>query len=145
MFIVKRADWATTEQTHYLTKGKSYFHTVCGCSYVEGMGTVCVNSRGKEWGDGGYFYIPDEVLSECISQAYVVVDSDDTDQFSKLLYKSKIRSAVHILSEQWKHGTAEEKEAMNFANSMLRKLCLGQDHQRNMNKEQVLDFVNRNF
>lgn len=62
-----------------------------------------------------------------------------------MLYKSKIRTAVNLLSENWKYADADEKEAMNFANTMLRKVCLKQDHQYNMSKEKLQRFIDKYF
>ena len=104
-----------------------------------------MNSWGEERGLKGYFIADDDELDYCLSQVYVVIDSDDTDRMGQLLYKKKISEAVNILSNQWKYGSKKEQEAMNFANTMLRKLCLNQDHQWNMSKDQVLDFMNKNF
>lgn len=120
-------------------------HSVCACSVDAGGNIRFVNSWGEERGLKGYFIADDDELDYCLSQVYVVIDSDDTDRMGQLLYKKKISEAVNILSNQWKYGSKKEQEAMNFANTMLRKLCLGQDHQWNMSKDQVLDFVNKNF
>ena len=104
-----------------------------------------VNSRGKERGDDGYFYMEYKDIYEFIDQIYAVYDSDDTDKMDSLLYKTKILNVINTLSDVWKYATEDEKQALNFANTMLRKVVFSQDHQYNMDKKQILDFINKYF
>lgn len=148
LVVLTKVDRKKTEADGVLTRrttGGGFAHSLCACTLDRNDNVKFVNSWGEERGLEGYFIAPDEELDYCLSQAYVVIDSNDTENMNQLLYKKKISEAVNTLSNQWKYGNKKEQEAMNFANTMLRKLCLGQDHQWNMNKEQVLDFVNRNF
>ncbi|MDO4713967.1 MAG: hypothetical protein Q4B28_04985 [bacterium] len=148
LVVLTKVDRETTKDMGMLTRRTTsggFAHSVCACDLDELGDVKFVNSRGENWGRGGYFSAPDEELDYCLSQAYVVLDTDDTVKMSKLLYKKRLWDAVQIISNQWKYGTDEEKKAMNFANSMLRKVCLQQNHQWNMSKEQVLDFVQKNF
>ncbi len=148
LVVLTKVDRKKTEANGMLTRrttGGGFAHSLCACRLDHNDNVKFVNSWGEERGIEGYFIAPDEELDYCLSQAYVVIDSNDTENMNKILYKKRISEAVNILSNQWKYGTVEEKEAMNFANTMLRKICLNQDHQWNMSKEQVLDFVNKNF
>lgn len=104
-----------------------------------------VNSRGDTRGDNGYFYMRYEDMADFIDQIYVVHDSDDTENFNRLLYKTKILTVINTLSEQWQYGTEDEKKALNFANTMLRKVVYGQDHQYNMSKKDLINFINKYF
>lgn len=104
-----------------------------------------VNSRGVNWGRSGYFSAPDEELNYCISQAYVVLDTDDTVKMNELLYKKRLSDAVQIISNQWKYGTEAEKEAMNLANTVLRKICLQEDHPYNMDRKKLQKLIEQYF
>lgn len=104
-----------------------------------------VNSRGEERGDNGYFYMKYDEMDEYIDQILVVYDSDDTENFNRLLYKTKILNVINTLSEQRQYASDDEKKALNFANTMLRKVVFSQDHQYNMDKKQILDFINKYF
>lgn len=104
-----------------------------------------LNSRGEEFGDHGYFYIRAEDIPNMVSWVNLVVDADDKENMAKLNYKNMLSKAIKIISDQWKYGTEDEQQAMNFANSMLRKVCLKQDHQYNMDKKKATDFINKYF
>lgn len=104
-----------------------------------------LNSRGEEFWDRGYFYIKAEDIPQMVSWVNLVVDADDKENMAKLNYKNMLSKAIKILSAQRKYGTEDEQQAMNFANSMLRKVCLKQDHQYNMDKKKAVDFINRYF
>lgn len=104
-----------------------------------------LNSRGEEFGDKGYFYIKAEDIPQMVSWANIVVDADDKENMAKLNYRNMLSKAVKIISGQRKYGTEDEKKAMNFANTMIRKLCLGQNHQYNMSKSALLRFINKYF
>ena len=80
-----------------------------------------------------------------VSWVNLVVDADDKENMAKLNYRNMLSKAVKIISGQRKYGTEEEKKAMNFANTMIRKLCLGQNHQYNMSKADLLKFINKHF
>ena len=80
-----------------------------------------------------------------VSWVNLVVDADDKENMAKLNYRNMLSKAVKIISGQRKYGTEEEKKAMNFANTMIRKLCLGQNHQYNMSKADLLRFINKYF
>lgn len=147
MIVVNRVNREQTDQTGIITWQERWnlAHTMAIHHYEASKDAYLVmNSYGEEWWNGGYCYLKAEDVAK-LSQAYVVMDSDDSGKFHQLLYTTKIRSVVHTLSEQWKYGTEKEQKAMNFANTMLRKICLWQDHQWNMSKEQVLDFVRKHF
>lgn len=148
LVVLTKVDRKKTEADGVLTRrttGGGFAHSLCSCTLDHNDNVKFVNSWGEERGLDGYFIADDEELDYCLSQAYVVIDSNDTENMNQLLYKKKISEAVNILSNQWKYGNKKEQEAMNFANTMLRKLCLWQNHQRNMSKAQVLNFVNKNF
>ena len=148
LVVLTKVDRKKTEADGVLTRrttGGGFAHSLCACTLDRNDNVKFVNSWGEGRGLEGYFIADDEELDYCLSQAYVVIDSNDTENMNKLLYKKRISEAVNILSNQWRYGSKKEQEAMNFANTMLRKICLNQDHQWNMSKEQVLDFVNRNF
>nr|DAP44788.1 MAG TPA: peptidase [Bacteriophage sp.] len=104
-----------------------------------------LNSRGEEFGDRGYFYIRAEDIPQMVSWVDLVVDADDKENMAKLNYRNMVSKAIKILSAQRKYGTEDEQQAMNFANSMLRKVCLQQNHQYNMDKKKATDFINRYF
>ena len=102
-----------------------------------------LNSRGEERGDKGYFYIKYSDLPQMVSRAQIVFDSSDKENMAKLNYRNMLSKAIKIISDQWKYGTEDEQQAMNFANSMLRKICLQQNHQYNMDKKKTIDFINK--
>jgi len=104
-----------------------------------------LNSRGEEFGDRGYFYIRAEDIPQMVSWANIVVDADDKENMAKLNYRNMLSKAVKIISGQRKYGAEDEKKAMNFANTMIRKLCLNQNHQYNMSKADLLRFINKHF
>lgn len=104
-----------------------------------------LNSRWEEFGDRGYFYIRAEDIPQMVSWVNLVVDADDKENMAKLNYRNMLSKAIKILSAQRKYGTEDEQQAMNFANSMLRKVCLKQDHQYNMDKKKAVDFINKYF
>lgn len=80
-----------------------------------------------------------------VSRAQIVFDSSDKENMAKLNYKNMLSKAIKIISDQWKYGTEDEQQAMNFANSMLRKVCLKQNHQYNMDKKKATDFINKHL
>ena len=80
-----------------------------------------------------------------VSWAQIVFDSSDKENMAKLNYRNMLSKAIKIISDQRKYGTEDEKKAMNFANSMLRKVCLNQNHQYNMDKKKAVDFINKYF
>ena len=104
-----------------------------------------LNSRGEEFGDKGYFYIKAEDIPQMVSWVNLVVDADDKENMAKLNYRNMLSKAIKIISDQRKYGTEDEQQAMNFANSMLRKVCLNQNHQYNMDKKKAIDFINKYF
>ena len=121
-------------------------HAVAGVDYDDENQVIKIlNSRGEEFGDKGYFYIKASDLAQMVSRAEIVFDSSDKENMAKLNYKNMLSKAIKIISDQWKYGTEEEKKAMNFANTMIRKLCLGQNHQYNMSKADLIRFINKHF
>ena len=80
-----------------------------------------------------------------VSRAQIVFDSSDKENMAKLNYRNMLSKAIKIISDQWKYGTEDEKKAMNFANTMIRKVCLNQNHQYNMDKKKAIDFINKYF
>ena len=80
-----------------------------------------------------------------VSWVNLVVDADDKENMAKLNYRNMLSKAIKIISDQWKYGTEDEQQAMNFANSMLRKVCLNQNHQYNMDKKKATDCINKYF
>lgn len=75
----------------------------------------------------------------------MVVDTDDTTKMNELLYKKRLWDAVKLISNQWQYGTPEEKEAMNPANTVLRKVCLQESHPYNMDKAKLQKLINQYF
>ena len=121
-------------------------HAVAGVDYDDENQVIKIlNSRGEERGDRGYFYIKAADLAQMVSRAQIVFDSSDKENMAKLNYRNMLSKAIKIISDQWKYGTEDEKKAMNFANTMIRKLCLGQNHQYNMDKKKAIDFINKFF
>lgn len=121
-------------------------HAVAGVDYDDENKVIKVlNSRGEEFGDRGYFYIRAEDIPQMVSWVDLVVDADDKENMAKLNYRNMVSKAIKIISAQRKYGTEDEQQAMNFANSMLRKVCLQQNHQYNMDKKKAVDFINRYF
>lgn len=121
-------------------------HAVAGVDYDDENQVIKIlNSRGEERGDRGYFYIKAADLAQMVSRAQIVFDSSDKENMAKLNYRNMLSKAIKIISDQWKYGTEEEKKAMNFANTMIRKLCLGQNHQYNMSKADLIRFINKHF
>lgn len=149
MVTINNCDWDITKKTYIATKRKEpggLTHSVALVDYDDKKRLFkLVNSRGGERGDNGYFYMKYDELDLFIDQIYAIYDSDDTNNFDRLLYKSKILGVVNTLSEQRKRGTTEEQKALNFAATMLRKIVLGQDHQYNMSKKDLIDFINKYF
>ena len=121
-------------------------HAVAGVDYDDENQVIKIlNSRGEERGDRWYFYIKASDLAQMVSRAQIVFDSSDKENTAKLNYRNMLSKAIKIISDQWKYGTEEEKKAMNFANTIIRKLCLGQNHQYNMSKADLIGFINKNF
>lgn len=121
-------------------------HAVAGVDYDDENKVIKVlNSRGEEFWDRGYFYIRAEDIPQMVSWVDLVVDSSDKENMAKLNYKNMLSKAIKILSAQRRYGTEDEQQAMNFANSMLRKVCLNQNHQYNMDKKKAIDFINKYF
>ena len=121
-------------------------HAVAGVDYDDENQVIKIlNSRGEERGDRGYFYIKAADLAQMVSRAQIVFDSSDKENMAKLNYRNMLSKAIKIISDQWKYGTEDEQQAMNFANSMLRKVCLNQNHQYNMDKKKAVDFINKYF
>lgn len=121
-------------------------HAVAGVDYDDENKVVKIlNSRGEEFWDRGYFYIRAEDIPQMVSWANIVVDADDKENMAKLNYRNMLSKAVKIISGQRKYGAEDEKKAMNFANTMIRKLCLNQNHQYNMSKADLLRFINKHF
>lgn len=121
-------------------------HAVAAVDYNDENKVIKVlNSRGEEFWDHGYFYIRAEDIPQMVSWANLVVDADDKENMAKLNYRNMLSKAIKIISDQRKYGTEDEKKAMNFANTMIRKLCLGQNHQYNMSKADLLKFINKHF
>ena len=121
-------------------------HAVAGVDYDDENKVIKIlNSRGEEFGDRGYFYIRAEDIPQMVSWANIVVDADDKENMAKLNYRNMLSKAVKIISGQRKYGAEDEKKAMNFANTMIRKLCLNQNHQYNMSKADLLRFINKHF
>lgn len=121
-------------------------HAVAAVDYDDENKVIKIlNSRWEEFGDRGYFYIKAEDIPQMVSWVNLVVDADDKENMAKLNYRNMLSKAVKIISGQRKYGTEEEKKAMNFANTMIRKLCLGQNHQYNMSKADLLRFINKYF
>lgn len=121
-------------------------HAVAWVDYDDENQVIKIlNSRGEEFGDHGYFYIKAEDIPQMVSWANLVVDADDKENMAKLNYRNMLSKAIKIISDQRKYGTEEEKKAMNFANTMIRKLCLNQNHQYNMSKADLLRFINKHF
>lgn len=149
MVTLHNCDRDITKKTYIATKRKEpggLTHSVALVDYDDDKKLFkIVNSRGPERGDGGYFYIKYDELDLFIDQIYAIYDSDDTNNFDRLLYKAKVLGVVNTLSEQRKRGTTEEQKALNFANTMLRKVVLGQDHQYNMSKKDLIAFINKYF
>lgn len=148
--VINKCDRTKTAQTKVCEKitetGKHLPHSVVLVDYdAENQLFKFVNSWGKEWGDAGYFYMKFEDIKYFISQMYAVFDSDDTSNFERMLYKTKILTATSTIGEQRKFATPDEQVAMNLANSVLRKVVLGQNHQYNMNKKQLINLINKYF
>lgn len=121
-------------------------HAVAGVDYDDENKVIKIlNSRGEEFWDRGYFYIRAEDIPQMVSWANIVVDADDKENMAKLNYRNMLSKAVKIISGQRKYGAEDEKKAMNFANTMIRKLCLNQNHQYNMSKADLLRFINKHF
>lgn len=121
-------------------------HAVAAVDYDDENKVIKIlNSRWEEFGDRGYFYIKAEDIPQMVSWVNLVVDADDKENMAKLNYKNMLSKAIKILSAQRKYGTEDEQQAMNFANSMLRKVCLNQNHQYNMDKKKAVDFINKYF
>ena len=121
-------------------------HAVAGVDYDDENQVIKIlNSRGEERGDRGYFYIKAADLVQMVSRAQIVFDSSDKENMAKLNYRNMLSKAIKIISDQWKYGTEDEQQAMNFANSMLRKVCLQQNHQYNMDKKKATDFINKHL
>ena len=148
--VINKCDRTKTAQTKVCEKitetGKHLPHSVVLVDYdAENQLFKFVNSWGNEWGDAGYFYMKFEDAKYFISQMYAVFDSDDTANFERMLYKTKILTATSTIGEQRKFATPDEQVAMNLANSVLRKVVLGQNHQYNMNKKQLINLINKYF
>lgn len=148
--VINKCDRTKTAQTKVCEKitetGKHLPHSVVLVDYdEENQLFKFVNSWGNEWGDAGYFYMKFEDIQYFISQMYAVFDSDDTANFERMLYKTKILTATSTIGEQRKFATPDEQVAMNLANSVLRKVVLGQNHQYNMNKKQLINLINKYF
>ena len=148
--VINKCDRTKTAQTKVCEKitetGKHLPHSVVLVDYdAENQLFKFVNSWGVDRGDAGYFYMKFEDIQYFISQMYAVFDSDDTANFEKMLYKTKILTATSTIGEQRKFGTPDEQVAMNLANSVLRKVVLGQNHQYNMNKKQLINLINKYF
>lgn len=149
LIVVNKCNWDKTENDKIMVRqvgGKRLSHSVVIVDYDdEKQQYKLVNSRWDKRGEDGYFYMKYDDLKFFVTQMFAVYDSDDTGNFERLLYKTKILTAVNILSEQRKRGTEEEKKAMNFAATILRKVIGGQDHQYNMSKKELVSFINKNF
>ena len=149
LISIKTCDWDETKKTHICQKSNHtswLWHAVALVDYDNDEEVfVCVNSWGQDRWDGGYFYLKYEDLGYFIDWIYAVYDSDDTGNFEKMLYKTKILSVIKTISDQWKHWTEDEKKAMNFANTMLRKVVIWQNHQYNMKKSDLINFINKYF
>lgn len=148
LVVLTKVDRKATKKYGILTRNTTpggFAHSVCACDLDELGDVKFVNSRGVNWGRGGYFSAPDAELNSCISQAYVVLDTDDSAKMDQLLYKKRLSDAVQIISNQWKYGTAEEKEAMNLANTVLRKICLQEDHPYNMDRKKLQKLIEQYF
>ena len=148
--VINKCDRTKTAQTKVCEKitetGKHLPHSVVLVDYdAENQLFKFVNSWGNEWGDAGYFYMKFEDVQYFISQMYAVFDSDDTANFERMLYKTKILTATSTIGEQRKFATPDEQVAMNLANSVLRKVVLGQNHQYNLNKKQLINLINKYF
>lgn len=148
--VINKCDRTKTAQTKVCEKitetGKHLPHSVVLVDYdAENQLFKFVNSWGNEWGDAGYFYMKFEDAKYFISQMYAVFDSDDTANFERMLYKTKILTATSTIGEQRKFATPDEQVAMNLANSVLRKVVLGQNHQYNLNKKQLINLINKYF
>ena len=146
LIVVNKCDWEKTKKTFIATKKEQggVNHSLALVDYDDKKECFkIVNSWGEEWGDKGYFYMKYEDLNYFVDQIYVILDSDDTENFNRLLYKARILSVVNSLSENWKYWNDNDKKAMNFAATMLRKIVLEQDHQYNMNKNDAIDFINK--
>lgn len=148
--VINKCDRTKTAQTKVCEKitetGKHLPHSVVLVDYdAENQLFKFVNSWGVDRGDAGYFYMKFEDAKYFISQMYAVFDSDDTANFEKMLYKTKILTATSTIGEQRKFATPDEQVAMNLANSVLRKVVLGQNHQYNMNKKQLINLINKYF
>lgn len=148
LIVLTKVDRKATKKYGILTRNTTpggFAHSVCACDLDELGDVKFVNSRGGNWGRGGYFSAPDEELNSCISQAYVVLDTDDTAKMDQLLYKKRLSDAVQIISNQRQYGTAEEKEAMNLANTVLRNICLQESHPYNMEKKKLQKLIDQYF
>ena len=148
LIVINKRDKEKAKKLPYLMeKAKSWLnHSVVLVDYDDNLKVFkLLNSRGPEWGDNGYFYMNYEDFNYFVDQIYVVLDSDDTENFNKLLYKAKILSVVNTLSETWKYWNEDEKKAMNLAASMLRKVALNQNHQYNMDKKELINLINKYF
>ncbi|MDO4714640.1 MAG: hypothetical protein Q4B28_08680 [bacterium] len=148
LVVLTKVNREATKDMGMLTRRTTpggFAHSVCACEIDHKDNVKFVNSRGDQRGLEGYFIAPDEELNHCISQAYVVLDTDDTAKMNELLYKKRLWDAVQIISNQRKYGTAEEKEAMNLANTVLRKICLQEDHPYNMDKSKLQKLINQYF
>lgn len=148
LIVVNKCDWTKTKKSFICEKKQKWWlnHSVAMVWYDDKKQLFkFVNSRWPERWDKWYFYMRYDDINHFIDQIYAVHDSDDKENFQKLLYKSKILSAIQIISDQWQRWTDDEKKAMNFANTMLRKVVMNQNHQYNMSKSDLINFINKYF
>lgn len=148
LIVINKRDKEQAKKSPYIMeRAKAWLnHSVALVDYDDKKGVYkLVNSRGEERGDKGYFYMRYEDASYFIDQVYVVHDSDDKENFNRLLYKTKILTVINTLSEQRQYANEDEKKALNFANTMLRKIVMGQNHQYNLSKKDLIAFINKYF
>jgi len=94
-----KIDWKATKKNNGIAVAwtwAAHSFTILGYD-LDKEWSICMNSRGNQWGDKGFFYIPFDIAEDVLFSAYALIDRDDKPVIDDLKAVRDARLAVITL------------------------------------------------